>query len=99
GWIDSSVILKTLFLAILMVVTFCGFFPSVFKQQSNFDENIKYYMNYTKAEMDIIDQLSRFENPLFPQKSVRDSVDKKEIYKPDSVAFYRTVDSSIAVNN
>src|SRR5258706_1038162 len=101
GWKDSSIILKTLFLAIVMVVTFCGFFPSVFKQQWNSDENIKYYMNYTRAEIDIMDQLSRFDNPLFPQKCVKDPVEKKEVvsYKPDSVAFYRIIDSSIAVNN
>lgn len=101
GWKESSPILKALFLAIIMVVTFCGFFPSVFKQESNFNENIKYYMNYTKAEMNIIDQLSRFENPMFPQKCKKDTVDKKEVTTctPDSVAFFRSVDSSITVNN
>jgi len=101
GWKDSHLILKALFLAIIMVVTFCGFFPSVFKQQANFDENIKYYMNYTKAEINILDQLSRLENPMFPQKCRRDSVDKKEVMicNPDSIAYFRSVDSAIAVNN
>jgi len=100
GWKDSSIVLKALLLSIIMVVTFCGFFPSVFKQQANFDENIKYYMNYTKAEMNIIDQLSRFENPLFPQKPIIDTTSKKVIgFERDSIAFFRSVDSSLSVNN
>lgn len=100
GWKDSSIVLQALFLSIVMVVTFFGFFPSVFKQQSNFDENVKYYMSYTKAEMNIIDQLSRLENPIFPQKPVIDTATNKPIgFEPDSAAYFRTVDSLISVNN
>lgn len=100
GWKDSHIILKSLFLAIIMVVTFFGFFPSVFRQQSNFDENVKYYMSYTKGEINILDQLSRLENPIFPQKPVIDTATKKVIrFEPDSVAFFRTVDSLISINN
>ncbi len=62
GWGGSSEPLKALFLAILMVVTFCGFFPVVFKQQENFNQNIGSYMNYTKAEANIVGQLSMLQN-------------------------------------
>ena len=101
GWAFVSKPMKALFLAIVMIITFCGFFPLVFKQHENFDENIKYYMNYNKAEMNIIDQLSRLENPLFPKIRAIDSVDGKPPvgYMPDSVSFYKMVDSMINVND
>lgn len=100
GWSGSSIILQALFLSIVMVVTFFGFFPSVFKQQTNFDENIKYYMSYSKAEINILDQLSRLENPMFPQKPLIDTATQKTIgFGADSSAFFRTVDSMISVNN
>lgn len=102
GWNGSTVVLKTLFLAIAMILIFCGFFPLVFKQQENFNENIKYYMNYTKAELNVIDQLSKLEHPLFPVK--QDSLKEngrftgfKEL--PDSVAFFKRVDSMITSNH
>jgi hypothetical protein len=101
GWSGSSLALKSLFLAIVMVLTFCGFFPTVFKQQENFNSNIKYYMDYTKAEVNIIDQLSRINNPVFPFKTdtvvVAGSLTPRRLF--DSVFFFRHVDSMITVNN
>jgi hypothetical protein len=100
GWSGSSPGLKSLFLAIVMVLTFCGFFPLVFHQQENFNTNIKYYMDYTKAELNIIDQLSRLENPIFPFKTDTVLVNDKKtpIRQPDSMSFYRNIDSMITVN-
>lgn len=96
GWGPSSHILKSFFLAVVTIVTFCSFFPLVFKQEENFNMNIKYYMDYTKAEINIVDQLSRLDNPIFPCNI--DTEDKKTCL-PDSVTFFRRVDSMISVNN
>lgn len=102
GWKDSSVTLKAGFLGIVMVITFCGFFPLVFKQEQNFNDNIKMYMDYTKAEVNIIDQLSRLSHPLFAH--VRDTVkddkgNSQVVFKPDTMTYFNRVDSMIAFNN
>jgi hypothetical protein len=102
GWSGSTVVLKTLFLPISMILIFCGFFPLVFKQQENFNENIKYYMNYTKAELNIVDQLSKIEHPIFPARLDSVKIDGrfaalKEM--PDSAAFFKRVDSMITSNH
>lgn len=102
GWNGSTIVLKTLFLAIAMILIFCGFFPLVFKQQENFNENIKYYMNYTKAELNVIDQLSKLEHPLFPVKQDSVKVNGRfDSFKdsPDSVTFFKRIDSMITNNH
>lgn len=96
GWTNASITLKSLFLSLALLVTFFGFFPTVFKQEQNFSENLKTYMSYTKAELNIVDQLSKLDNPLFAAK--------KDTGKPaqwiiDTAEYYRQVDSMITFND
>lgn len=97
GWANASITLKSLFLSLALLVTFFGFFPSVFKQEENFNENLKSYMSYTKAEVNIVDQLSKLNNPLFAAK--RDTNNKPAIWIVDTAYYYQRVDSMISVND
>lgn len=94
GWLKASPSLKSFFLALALLIAFCGLFPTVFKQEDNFNENIKNYMSYTKAELNIIDQLSKLNNPNFAAK--RDTIQNR--YVPDTMAYLNRVDSMISVN-
>lgn len=100
GWGGSSEPLKALFLAILMVVTFCGFFPVVFKQQENFNQNIGSYMNYTKAEANIVGQLSALQNTrLFTITEIKKIKDKDSAFiRIDTNRYLRETDSLINMN-
>ncbi len=100
GWGGAKASLRALFLGILMVVTFCGFFPPVFKQQENFNENIKYYMNYTKAELNIMNQLSRLENFINFAKKDNPIPAKNGVpeVRFDTAAYMFAADSMIDLN-
>ncbi len=100
GWGGSSEPLKALFLAILMVVTFCGFFPVVFKQQENFNQNIGSYMNYTKAEANILGQLSALQNTGLYLTTEKREINKKDtlITRIDTTRYLREADSLINLN-
>lgn len=100
GWGGSSEPLKALFLAILMVVTFCGFFPVVFKQQENFNQNIGSYMNYTKAEANIVGQLSALQNArVFTITEIRKIRNQDSVYtRIDTNRYLREADSLINLN-
>lgn len=95
GWLKASVSLKSFFLALALLIAFCGLFPTVFNQEANFNENMKNYMAYTKAELNIMDQLSKLDNPYFALK--RDTINKVNI--PDSMAYFNKIDSMISFNN
>ncbi len=98
GWSNVSITLKSLFLALAIVVTFFGLFPAVFKQQENFEANLKNYMSYTKAELNIIDQLSKLDNPLFA--AIKDTTNNPEFFwKVDSLNYYKNIDSMITKND
>lgn len=99
GWAGAGHELRGFFLALVFCVTFFGFFPLVFKQEQNLQDNMKYFMDYTKAETTMLDQLSRLENPLFGTRFIFDSNSKKEVQVPDSATFYYRLDSMIAYNN
>jgi len=96
GWANASITLKALFLAIALIVAFCGFFPTVFKQQENFDENLKSYMSYTKAEVNIINQLCKLNSPYFA--AALDTNQRPAAWVIDSSVYYRQLDSMITLN-
>jgi hypothetical protein len=97
GWLRASPSLKAFFLALAMLITFSGLFPLVFKQEDNFNENLKNYMSYTKAELNIIDQLSKLDNPYFAAKI--DTINSKPVWVTDSVLYCNKVDTMITVND
>lgn len=97
GWLKASASLKAFFLGLAMLVTFSGLFPVVFKQEDNFNENLKNYMSYTKAELNIVDQLSKLDNPYFA--ATKDSINGKPVWVVDSVAYCNRVDSMITIND
>lgn len=100
GWAQTGPVLRALFLAMALLIAFFGLFPSVFDQKENFDANMKQYMNYTKAELGIVDQLSKLDNPLFAIRT--DSIDpttKARVRWLDSARYYYAVDSMITANN
>ncbi len=95
GWLKASPSLRAFFLALALLIAFCGLFPAVFKQEDNFNENMKNYMSYTKAQLNIIDQLSKLSNPYFAVK--RDTINN--IYITDSISYFNKVDSIITIND
>ncbi len=97
GWLKASPSLKAFFLALALLIAFSGLFPAVFKQQDNFNENMKNYMSYTKAELNIIDQLSKLDNPYFA--ATLDTANGKKIWVTDSVGYCNKIDTMITVNN
>jgi hypothetical protein len=58
GWATAGIELQSFFLALALAVAFCGLFPSVFKQEENYNKNLAQYMEYTKSELNIVQQLS-----------------------------------------
>lgn len=100
GWGATPPPLRALFLAILMVVTFCGFFPSVFKQQENFNQNIGSYMNYTKAEANIMGQLSSLQNIRSYTISETKKINDKDsvLMRLDTIRYLKDADSLINLN-
>jgi len=99
GWAGAGPGLKSLFLAVSLLIAFFAMFPTVFKQKENFDENLKQYMSYTKAELNIIDQLSKLDNPFYATINSIDENNKKVKVVFDSGLYYRSVDSIITLNN
>jgi predicted PurR-regulated permease PerM len=97
GWANASITLKSLFLSLVLLVTFFGLFPTVFKQEQNFNENLKNYMSYTKAELNIVDQLSKLDNPLFAAK--KDTSFKPAKWIIDTAEYYKQIDSMVTVND
>lgn len=96
GWANANITLKALFLALALIIAFCGFFPTVFKQQENFDENLKSYMSYTKAEVNIINQLCKLNSPYFA--SSLDTSQQSPVWVVDSSVYYHKLDSMISLN-
>ena len=62
GWSYATMPMKSAFLTISVVLSFSGLFPLVFRQEENFKENIKYYMDYQQAQVNIMGQFSYFNN-------------------------------------
>lgn len=100
GWAQTGPVLKAFFLAVALLIAFLGLFPPVFQQKENFDANMKQYMAYTKAELGIVDQLSKLDNPLLGIRT--DSINKKTkapVRWFDSTRYYFSVDSMVTANN
>ena len=94
GWTNAGVTLQSFFLSLVCATTYLGFFPLVFKQESNFNENMQYYESYTKAELGIYHQLVSLQNPRFQPLSDSLKIAGNSL---DSVN-YHVVDSMIAHN-
>lgn len=61
GWALTGALLRTVFLTLAATATFFGFFPAVFKQEENFNANLRYYMEYTKAEIRVLQTMTTLE--------------------------------------
>ncbi len=98
GWANAGITLQSLFLSIAICLTFFGFFPSVFQQEKNLNGNIASYMNYSKAEMNILQQLSTLSDPSFAILKQTDSVSGITRNLLDTMMYYKAADSFIYVN-
>ncbi len=111
GWEKSSFTTKALFLSLASAAVLFSLFSNVFSQQSNFENNMLRYMNYTKAEFSLAKQLTGLSKQDYPAKWVP----KKEIdsgYKPtktptladsvqlkDTISYFRQLDTLAARTN
>ncbi len=109
GWAGSSYTIKVLFMALASAAIFLSLFSGVFDQQKNFEDNMLRYMNYTKTEMLIAQQISQLSKKEFEMKPIPNpSLDFSKIAKPtkfdsisiiDTLSYYRSLDSLISKNN
>lgn len=61
GWSETGTVLRTIFTMLLVTASFFGFFPAVFKQEDNFNANMKYYLEYTKGELKVLESITQLE--------------------------------------
>jgi hypothetical protein len=61
GWAQTGTILRTIFTMLVVTASFFGFFPAVFKQEDNFNANMKYYLEYTKGELKVLQTITQLE--------------------------------------
>lgn len=109
GWSGSSYSVKVFFIVFATAAIFFTLFSGVFDQQKNFEDNMLRYMNYTKAELLISQQLSELSKKDYPKKTIADPAkDFSKISAPnkydsipvvDTFSYYKFLDSVIAKNN
>ena len=100
GWAGSSYTLKVLFLAMASTAIFLSLFSGVFSQQKNFEENMLRFMDYTKAELKLsqqISELSKEDYPMIWKK--HPSAPKDSTWVVDTIIYYRSLDTLVAKNN
>ncbi|MEI9810305.1 MAG: hypothetical protein WDO16_21885 [Bacteroidota bacterium] len=98
GWKDSSYTLKVLFLVMASAAVFISLFTNVFSQQKNFEENMLRYMDYTKTELKLSQQISELSKKDFPEK-LKLPVTKDSIMIVDTLTYFRNLDTLVARNN
>jgi hypothetical protein len=88
GWANAGIELQSFFLSLVFCVAFYGLFPSVFRQDDNYNKNLEQYMAYTKMELTVTRQLSYLS--LQCNNSKEDSITKKYNLKVDSILDLNT---------
>lgn len=83
GWANAGIELQSFFLSLVFCVAFYGLFPSVFRQDDNYNKNLEQYMAYTKMELTITRQLSYLSLQCYNNKE--DSITKNYNFKVDSI--------------
>ncbi len=99
GWKESSYTLKILFMVITSAAVFISLFTNVFSQQKNFEENMLRYMDYTKTELELAQQLSELSKEDFPQKQKYPGTKDTITTVTDTLKYFRSLDTIIARNN
>jgi hypothetical protein len=107
GWAGSTYTTKALFLSLATSAIFFSLFSNVFNQQKNFEDNMLRYMNYTKAQTALSQQISELSKMDYPKKAILKPEfvsTKKPTYKDslvvtDTFAYFVRLDSLVAKNN
>lgn len=98
GWSDSSFTLKTIFLSLASLAMLLTLISNVFSHQKNFENNMVRYMDYTKAELKMAQQVSELSKKDFPTlKKEVTSGDSTMV--TDSMKYFKHLDTLVAHNN
>jgi hypothetical protein len=81
GWSQTGTILRTIFTMLLVTASFFGFFPAVFKQEDNFNANMKYYLEYTKGELKVLQSITQLETAAIAQVTDSTGSLKKQYFQ------------------
>jgi hypothetical protein len=79
---------------------FLSLFTGVFSQQKNFEENMLRYMEYTKAELKLSQQISQLSKGDYPRIwREKPAPAKDSAWFIDTIVYYRSLDTLVAKNN
>lgn len=103
GWKASVYTVKVVFLTLCVGAVCLNIYTAVFDQKKNFDTNMMRYMNYSKIEMDIANQITNLSKKDYP--TIKDTVfgPKKEIksvsVRNDTQLYLQKLDTILAKNH
>lgn len=98
GWSDSSFTLKVIFLSLASLAILLTLFTNVFSHQKNFENNMVRYMDYTKAELKMAQQVSELSKRDFPYVTEK-AEPADSLNMVDSMMYFRHLDTLVARNN